>query len=90
MAKSLGKSHLSTEETCKDEQITRIVQDSILQTGVRANLKSKEIPIRVKLTPEQWTPDNNLLTAAFKLKRKHVYEYYADDIKQMFNSIKAK
>src|SRR5699024_2599889 len=88
LAKSLNKGHMSNKEMCEDEEITQIVLDSINQTGKRAQLKEKEIPIRVSLTPEEWTPDNNLLTAAFKLKRKNVKEFYQKDIQRMFDSIK--
>ena len=87
LGKSLGKGHMSKAEMCKDEQITQIILDSIKQTGSRANLKDKEIPVRITLTPEEWTPDNNLLTAAFKLKRKNVYEYYSESIQRMYVSL---
>ena len=78
---------MSKAEMCADEEITQIVLDSIKQTGQRANLKDKEIPARVTLTAEEWLPDNNLLTAAFKLKRKNVYDFYEKDILRMFKSL---
>lgn len=88
LAKSINKGDLEISEICEDEVINDIVLDAIRQSGVRAELKSKEIPVRIKLTSYEWTPDNNLLTAAFKLKRKKVYEYYKEEIDSMFNSIK--
>ena len=72
---------------CADEEITQVVLDSIKQTGQRANLKDKEIPARITLTAEEWLPDNNLLTAAFKLKRKNVYDFYENHIHKMFKSL---
>lgn len=87
LAKSLNKSQLSHPERCQDEEIITIVHASIKETGQRAGLKSKEIPTRINLCSEEWTPDNNLLTAAFKLKRKNVYQYYEKEIRQMFNSM---
>lgn len=89
LAKSLNKGHLKRRDWCTDAEITQIVLDSINQTGQRAKLKEKEMPVRITLTAEEWTPDNNLLTAAFKLKRKSVYEYYAADIKRMFAEIQS-
>ena len=88
LGKSLGKGHMSKAEMCQDEEITQIILDSIKQTGTRANLKDKEIPAKITLTTEEWLPDNNLLTAAFKLKRKNVYEFYSEDTKRMFDSLK--
>lgn len=89
LAKSLNKGKMSRREWCGDEEITQIVLDSINQTGKRAKLKDKEMPVRITLTAEEWTPDNNLLTAAFKLKRKNVYEYYSADIKRMFGEVQS-
>lgn len=88
LGKSLGKGHMSKAEMCADEEITQIILDSIKQTGERAKLKDKEIPARVTLVKEEWLPSNNLLTAAFKLKRKNVYEFYREDISRMFASLK--
>ncbi|OTF70099.1 long chain fatty acid CoA ligase-like protein [Euroglyphus maynei] len=87
LAKSLNKNQLSHPERCQDEEIITIVHASIKETGQKAGLKSKEIPTRIHLCPEEWTPDNNLLTAAYKLKRKNVYQFYDKEIRQMFNSI---
>ena len=73
---------------CDDEEINSVVLNAIKQSGVRADLKDREIPSRIKLTSDEWTPDNNLLTAAFKLKRKHVYKHFQKDIEKMFASLK--
>lgn len=88
LGKSLGKGHMSKAEMCQDEEITQEILDSIKQTGERAKLKDKEIPARITLVKEEWLPTNNLLTAAFKLKRKNVYDFYRDDIQRMFDSLK--
>ncbi|KAF7491638.1 Long-chain-fatty-acid--CoA ligase 4 [Sarcoptes scabiei] len=90
LAKTINKEHLSHHERCTDFELLTIVHASIKETGKRANLKAKEIPARIALTPEQWLPDNNLLTAAFKLKRKNVYRFYEKEIKEMFDSILTK
>lgn len=87
LGKSLDKGYMDRGQMCDDEQINKIVYDAIKSSGQHAKLKEKEIPLRIRLTHEEWTPDNGLLTAAFKLKRKNVYEFYKEDIKRMFDSI---
>lgn len=88
LAKSINKAHLSHEERCEDEEIQTIVHASLKETGKKAGLKAKEIPVKIKLVSQEWTPENNLLTAAFKLKRKEVYKTYDHSIRQMFSSVK--
>ena len=36
------------------------------------------------LSPEPWTPEGGLITAAFKLKRKVVQAYFQADINRMY------
>jgi long-subunit acyl-CoA synthetase (AMP-forming) len=39
------------------------------------------------LSPEPWTPEGGLITAAFKLKRKVVQSYFQADINRMYEEI---
>lgn len=34
----------------------------------------------------EWTPESGLVTAAFKIRRRNVYDKYRDDIGQMYSS----
>lgn len=38
---------------------------------------------------EQWTPESGLVTAAFKLKRTELKNYYNKDLKRMYESRQA-
>ena len=40
----------------------------VLQAGKQERLEKFEIPARIKLIPEPWTPESGLVTAALKLK----------------------
>ena len=44
-----------------------------------------EIPREVFLVDEPWTTDNGMITAAMKLKRKTIKEFFADQIKALFD-----
>jgi len=51
---------------------------------IAGKLANFEIPKRVKLCAELWTPDTGLVTAAFKLKRKQIQTHYESDINRMY------
>lgn len=44
-----------------------------------------EIPTKVKLCAEEWQPENGLVTAAFKIRRKIIEEFYQNSIDEMYN-----
>ena len=49
-------------------------------------LEKFELPGAVTLCTELWTPESGLVTAAFKLKRKPIQEYYQKDLKRMYGT----
>ncbi|CAF2003900.1 unnamed protein product [Rotaria magnacalcarata] len=54
--------------------------DFILSGGIQ----SFEMPQRVKVVTESWTPETGVVTDAFKLKRKAIEEKYKDDIESLY------
>lgn len=48
------------------------------------NLQKFEVPAAIKLCKEAWTPESGLVTAAFKLKRKEIQNFYQNDIDKMY------
>jgi long-chain acyl-CoA synthetase len=49
-----------------------------------AKLEKFEIPERVMLCTEAWTPETGLVTDAFKLKRKNIQKHYEADISRIY------
>jgi len=47
-------------------------------------LEKFELPQKVKLVTEVWTPDTGLVTEAFKLRRKNIETRYQKDILRMY------
>lgn len=45
-----------------------------------------EVPRRVALMPEPWTPDNGMVSAALKLRRKDICSLHAAKIDRMYES----
>lgn len=53
-------------------------------SSVVAQLERFEIPRKICLSPDPWTPETGLVTDAFKLKRKELKTHYQDDIERMY------
>jgi long-chain acyl-CoA synthetase len=85
LAESLGKKEPMIK-LCEDPDIVKKVYSSLAQTGRLAQLSKKEIPIKIKLVIDEWSPDNDMLTAAMKLKRKNVQNKYSKQIDKLFST----
>merc|ERR1712194_847921 len=51
--------------------------------SMNVSLSRSEIPEKMHLCHEAWTPENELLTAQLKLKRPAVAKYYKEQIDKM-------
>lgn len=56
----------------------------LVQVGKAAKLEKFEIPGKIKLLPDPWTPESGLVTAALKLKRENLKKAFADDLKELY------
>ena len=74
----------SYEELCKDPRIVSALLKELHGHGRRAGLQKFELPGVITLIPEQWTLESGLVTAAFKLKRKPIEDYYQKELKKMY------
>uniref|UniRef100_A0A2P2HY61 long-chain-fatty-acid--CoA ligase n=1 Tax=Hirondellea gigas TaxID=1518452 RepID=A0A2P2HY61_9CRUS len=84
IAAKLGKTNTNFEALCQDKDVIAAVTEELNATAKKAKLLKFEIPGAVTLTPDLWTPDNGLVTAAFKIKRRAVESRYQDAIKRMY------
>jgi long-chain acyl-CoA synthetase len=57
---------------------------TLQQQGQKAKLERFEIPQKIRICHEIWTPDCGLVTDAFKLKRKNIQLQYQNDINRMY------
>lgn len=55
-----------------------------LQVGKEAKLDKFEIPAKIKLLPDQWTPESGLVTAALKLKREQLKAKFKDELQKLY------
>ena len=84
MAARLGKQEMGFDSLCKDKDMTGAVLRELVNHGKVSRLEKFEIPGSVTLCTEEWTPESGLTTAAMKLKRKPLQEYYQQDIDRMY------
>jgi len=83
LADQRGKSG-TIEDLVNDRDLVGTVLKELVNTGKAGRLQKFEIPGAVHLCLEAWTPDSGLVTAAFKLKRRPLQDFYQDHINRMY------
>ncbi|XP_019162362.1 PREDICTED: long chain acyl-CoA synthetase 8-like [Ipomoea nil] len=71
-------------ELCDRQEAVKEIQHSLYEVGVDAGLDKLEIPARIKLLPEPWTPESGFVTAALKLKREQIKATFKDEIRKLY------
>lgn len=88
-AESLNKAGFSFEQLAKDQTVIDAVAKSLLDFGLARNLEKFEIPKKITLVLEEWTPDSGLVTAAMKIRRRQMDEKYEEEIEEMYRQYRA-
>ncbi|CAH1454539.1 unnamed protein product [Lactuca virosa] len=78
------KNEINLEETIfnlsnRTDQLLCIIR-SLCTPGKEAKLDMFELPAKIKLLPDPWTPESGLVTTALKLKREQLKAKFKDDI----------
>ena len=84
LADQLGKAGQEVSSLCRDEDMTEAALRELVSYGRQLRLEKFELPGAVTLCGELWTPDTDMVTAAFKLKRKPIQVFYQQDINRMY------
>lgn len=85
LAVSLGVMTDDWAELCRNHAIRDAVLKDLQALGKAMKLEKFEIPQRLTLVTEQWTPETELVTAAMKLKRKNITAYYKEALDAMYH-----
>ncbi|CAG8559158.1 8446_t:CDS:2 [Diversispora eburnea] len=72
------------EELCKNAEIKKAILTACNEQGKRANFKPVEFLADIILLPDEWTPENGLLTAANKIVRIEIKKKYEEQIKLLY------
>jgi len=86
IARKFGKEDMVWEDMVEDKDVTGAVLREVVNHGKASRLEKFEIPGAVTLTGIEWTPDTGLTTAAMKLKRKPLVDFYKSDIDRMYGN----
>jgi long-chain acyl-CoA synthetase len=62
------------EAICQNDQVRTWMQKEV--AAVNTSFEKHERIKEFRLVPEEWTPENELLTPSMKLKRRNILEYY--------------
>ncbi|XP_072532761.1 long-chain-fatty-acid--CoA ligase 4b [Salminus brasiliensis] len=74
------------EELCNHAVLEQEVLKAIKEIATTNKLQRFEVPLKVRLSSQPWTPETGLVTDAFKLKRKELQRHYLHDIERMYSS----
>ena len=55
------------------------------QVGKSGKLEKFEIPSKIKVLPEPWTPESGLVTAAMKLKRESIKKAFGSELTHLYS-----
>uniref|UniRef100_A0A2P2IBJ3 long-chain-fatty-acid--CoA ligase n=1 Tax=Hirondellea gigas TaxID=1518452 RepID=A0A2P2IBJ3_9CRUS len=87
MALSIGKPETeSLDNLCKDDKVIKAVLKDLFDHGTKQDLKKIEMPKKLFLTMDMWSTENNLVTSAFKLRRKQLRTKYANQVASLYAS----
>ncbi|GAA0146075.1 ligase [Lithospermum erythrorhizon] len=78
--------HDTFSELCEKEQTLKEVYGSLIKAAKEASLEKFEIPTKIKLVSEAWTPESGLVTAALKIKREVIKKAFSQDLDKLYSS----
>ena len=84
IAEELNCSDLGYADQCSQPEVTEHVLRALQKTGKQLKLAKFEIPAKIFVTYVPWTPENELVTAALKLKRENLRKYYELPIRELY------
>mmetsp|Transcript_1296 Transcript_1296/g.3111 ORF Transcript_1296/g.3111 Transcript_1296/m.3111 type:complete len:683 (-) Transcript_1296:243-2291(-) len=84
LAQSKGIDASDIEGLCKNKDIIAEVSKSCLAACKQSKLVGFEIPKKIALISDPWTPENDMLTAAMKLKRQPIVARHKDEIDAIY------
>ncbi len=67
-----------------DAEAVRKVQAAVTEYGLRNGLARFELPSKLVLTTDEWTPDTGMVTAALKIRRRQIVEKYKSQIDKIY------
>ncbi|KAH7352445.1 hypothetical protein KP509_19G045500 [Ceratopteris richardii] len=82
------KEHVEYEnfsDLCSKEVTNKEIMNSLQQVAKSSKLEKFEVPSKLKILPDPWTPESGLVTAALKLKRENLRKTFARDLEELYS-----
>jgi len=79
-----AKGRDNIEELSRDPSVVKVVEAACVKACKESKLNAFEIPKKFSLCADPWTPENDLLTAAQKMKRPAISKAYKAEIDAMY------
>ncbi|XP_028551695.1 long chain acyl-CoA synthetase 9, chloroplastic [Dendrobium catenatum] len=83
-AQKQGITFSNLSDLCQKEEAVKEVHASLVKAARESRLEKFEIPSRIKLLPEPWTPESGLVTAALKLKREALRKVFTEELSKLY------
>lgn len=84
-AAKIGLNEDCVEKICANPKVVKEFLKVLTSHGLANGLEKFEVPKKIHLVSELWTPDSGLVTAAMKLKRKEIEKRYSNQIIDMYS-----
>ena len=84
LAETMSIENTSPEKLCKNNKVLQNVINTLNTYGLKNGLEKFELPKKITLVTDEWTPDSGLVTAAFKIRRIFIVKKYENEIKNMY------
>jgi long-chain acyl-CoA synthetase len=75
------------EVVCEDERAREWVKEAVDE--VNADLEKHERIKEFRLIPEEWTPENDMLTPSMKKKRRKILDSYSEQVADIYGRAEA-
>eukprot|EP00747_Dinoflagellata_sp_TGD_P033670 gnl/TRDRNA2_/TRDRNA2_136774_c0_seq2.p1 gnl/TRDRNA2_/TRDRNA2_136774_c0~~gnl/TRDRNA2_/TRDRNA2_136774_c0_seq2.p1 ORF type:complete len:705 (-),score=162.24 gnl/TRDRNA2_/TRDRNA2_136774_c0_seq2:367-2481(-) len=86
LAASQGNASTDFQALCEDPKIKEVVVKACSDSCKKSKLLEFETPKKIGLITDLWTPENDMLTAAMKLKRPLIVQKHKFDIDQLYGA----
>uniref|UniRef100_A0A0N7ZBX8 long-chain-fatty-acid--CoA ligase n=2 Tax=Scylla olivacea TaxID=85551 RepID=A0A0N7ZBX8_SCYOL len=77
----------TTAALCEDQAVAEAFVEELKAHGKKQGLGRWDLPAAVFLTPEPWTPESGLVTAALKVKRKPIKTHFKEDLERLYRRL---
>ncbi|XP_050384605.1 long chain acyl-CoA synthetase 8 [Argentina anserina] len=83
-AQQAGIKYNDFSELCAKGEAVSEVQQSLSKIAKEAKLDKFELPGKIYLAPDPWTPESGLVTAALKIKREQIKAKFKSEIEKLY------